>query len=73
LQEKLKDPTSVESLLKEFKLQTLLQKTFQKDYDYHFEESHKLYQNLTDTNNKISEIQSHPNWSEVLKRLNDEN
>lgn len=62
LQEKLKDPTSIESLLKEFKKQKVLQDIFQKEYDYHFEEYEKLYQNLTDTNNKISEIQSHPNW-----------
>ncbi|QMU54881.1 MAG: hypothetical protein GKS07_08330 [Nitrosopumilus sp.] len=72
LKEKLKDPTSTESLLKEFKKQSSLQDTLQKDYDHHFDESEKLYLELTDANNKIAEIQSQDNWSEVEKRLDAE-
>ncbi|MCV0431848.1 hypothetical protein [Nitrosopumilus sp.] len=73
LQEKLKDPNSVESLLKEFRQQSLLQSTFQDQYDFHHEESQKLFKDLTAANNKISDIQSHPNWPKVLERLNEEN
>ena len=72
LKEKLKDPTSTESLLKEFKIQSSLQHTLQKNYEYHFDESEKLYLQLTDANNKIAEIQSQNNWSEVEKRLDTE-
>ncbi len=72
LKEKLKDPTSTESLLKEFKKQSALQETLQPDYEYHLGESEKLHLELTDTKEKIAEIQSQDNWSEVQKRLDAE-
>ena len=72
LKEKLKDPTSTESLLKEFKKQSSVRDTLQQDYEYHFGESEKLHMELTDAKKKIAEIQSQDNWSEVQERLNAE-
>ncbi|MCH9659033.1 hypothetical protein K0U27_10185 [archaeon] len=72
LKEKLKDPTSTESLLKEFKKQSALQDKIQPDYEYHLDESEKLRLELTDAKEKIAEIQSQDNWSEVQKRLDAE-